>query len=349
MRKPTLHDVARRAGVSYATADRVLNARGGVAEKSIQRVQQAIEDLGYERDLQAANLSRRRIYRFRFVLPQGDHSFFRILREAVEAEQTLRKADRIVIEVREVPALDYDALAVLLETMDRDCDCLAVVAADTPRVAAAISALTGEGLPVVTLVGDAAPEARAVYVGIDNVVAGRTAGRLIRLAHHGRRGKVLPILGTMNARDHSDRVEGARLVLAEPGADLALMPAIEVHDRADLMRERVGGLLASDRDITAVYSIGGGNRALVDLLSRLPGPRPFFVMHEVTPTSRDGLARDLVDAVIDQKPEQEVALALDVMRALADGRDLPNTAGGITPTIYFKDNLPQSGGAGDRT
>ena len=28
MRKPTLHDVARTAGVSYSTADRVLNARG---------------------------------------------------------------------------------------------------------------------------------------------------------------------------------------------------------------------------------------------------------------------------------------------------------------------------------
>ena len=59
MRKPTLHDVARTAGVSYATADRVLNERGGVAQKSILRVRQAIEDLGYERDQHAANLSRR--------------------------------------------------------------------------------------------------------------------------------------------------------------------------------------------------------------------------------------------------------------------------------------------------
>lgn len=349
MRKPTLHDVARSAGVSYATADRVLNARGGVAEKSVQRVQQAILDLGYERDLSAANLSRRRIYRFRFILPQGDHSFFRILREAVDAEAGLRKSDRIVISVQEVPALDYDALAEVIEGMDRDCDCLAVVAADTPRVAAAISALTAAGLPVVTLVGDAAPGSRAAYVGIDNVVAGRTAARLIRLAHHGRSGRVLPIIGSMAARDHSDRLEGTRQVLAEPGTGLTLMQAIEVHDRADLMRSLVGAALANTPDITAVYSIGGGNRALLDMLSRHPGPRPFFVMHELTPTGRDGLLRDLVDAVIDQKPLQEVAQALDVMRALADGRDLAHTASGITPTIYFKDNIPASGEAGDRT
>ncbi|WP_335339677.1 LacI family DNA-binding transcriptional regulator [Frigidibacter mobilis] len=64
MRSPTLHDVARSAGVSYSTADRVLNGRGGVAEKSAQRVLRAIEELGYRRDIHAANLSRRRNYRF---------------------------------------------------------------------------------------------------------------------------------------------------------------------------------------------------------------------------------------------------------------------------------------------
>ena len=82
MRNPTLHDVARAAGVSYSTADRVLNGRGGVAVKSVQRVRQAIEDLGYRRDITAANLSRRRSYRFAAWIPQGDHGFFSAIRRA---------------------------------------------------------------------------------------------------------------------------------------------------------------------------------------------------------------------------------------------------------------------------
>ena len=36
MHRPTLQDVARAAGLSYATVDRVLNDRGGVAQKSIR-------------------------------------------------------------------------------------------------------------------------------------------------------------------------------------------------------------------------------------------------------------------------------------------------------------------------
>ena len=42
MTSPTLSDVARAAGVSYATADRVINNRGNVADKSIAKVREAV-------------------------------------------------------------------------------------------------------------------------------------------------------------------------------------------------------------------------------------------------------------------------------------------------------------------
>lgn len=345
MAKPTLHDVARAAGVSYATADRVLNARGGVAEKSAMRVRQAIDALGYQRDLHAANLSRQRTYRFRFLLPHGDHGFFIALREALAAERAARAIDRIAIEWRELPALDSDALAGELErTEPGSCDCLALVGVETPRVAEAIARLAGQGLPVITLVADAAPGARAAYVGIDNMVAGRTAGRLVRLAHGGRPGRILPIIGAQTSRDHRDRLEGMRAVLAEPGAALELLPPVEVQDRTERMRERVGAVLAATPGITGIYSIGAGNRALFSLLEEGASPRPFVLVHELTPHARRALEQALVDAVIDQRPRREIAMALDVMRAIADGTMPPASC--ITPAIYLKDNLPagQHGG-----
>ena len=50
MARPTIHDVARSAQVSLATVDRVLNKRGGVAEKSVRKVLEAVEITGYVRD-----------------------------------------------------------------------------------------------------------------------------------------------------------------------------------------------------------------------------------------------------------------------------------------------------------
>lgn len=340
MRIPTLHDVARAAGVSYSTADRVLNDRGKVAEKSALRVREAMETLGYRRDIRAANLARRRSYRFRFYLPQGDHGFFSVLRRAVAREVETRRAERILIEWQDVPALDDGALADRLDAITPgECDCVAVLGIESQRLETAIARLTGAGTPVVTLVSDAAADLRAVYVGIDNVVAGRTAGRLIRLSHGGRAGCVLPVLGRRNLRDHSDRLRGVTEVLAEPDWRCTLLDPIEVLDQPDRMQDSLAQALRETPRITAIYSIGAGNRALIALLRGHASPRPIVVLHELTPHSREALKADLIDAVIDQKPAEEIARALDAMKTIADGgRPEPAL---IVPTIYLRDNLPE--------
>ncbi|MGJ8625220.1 MAG: LacI family DNA-binding transcriptional regulator, partial [Yoonia sp.] len=69
MNGPTVHDVAKTAQVSLATVDRVLNNRGGVSAKAEARVKAAVAQTGYVRNLAAANLSRRRVYKFCFVVP----------------------------------------------------------------------------------------------------------------------------------------------------------------------------------------------------------------------------------------------------------------------------------------
>lgn len=346
MGKPTLHDVARVAGLSYATVDRVLNERGGVAQKSIQRVRQAIEELGYQRDELAALLSRRRSYRFRLHLPTGDHGFYRALRAAVAAEAGRRRHERVEIVVSETPALDAEALAAGLEAVAAgECDCLAVVAIDTPRVGAAIARLAALGIPVVTLVSDAGA-ARAVHVGIDNVVAGRTAGRLIEIAHRRGGGRVLPVIGARTQADHRDRLAGAVGVLAEGGVEV--LDAVVVQDRSDRMAAEVGAALTRVPGISGIYSIGAGNRGLVPLMRELGARRPFVVLHELSPFVRGALEAGLVDAAIDQNPEREVSLGLDALRALADGRAVAERIT-VTPGIFLRDNMPPeaaNGGTG---
>ena len=56
----TIGDVAARAGVSIATVSRVVNGRYGVAESTIERVQEVIDDLGYESSLVARSLRSQR-------------------------------------------------------------------------------------------------------------------------------------------------------------------------------------------------------------------------------------------------------------------------------------------------
>jgi LacI family transcriptional regulator len=57
-RRVTVHDVARVAGVSLATVDRVLNGRPGVRAATVEKVEAAIAEIGFQRDLSASLLAR---------------------------------------------------------------------------------------------------------------------------------------------------------------------------------------------------------------------------------------------------------------------------------------------------
>jgi LacI family transcriptional regulator len=57
-RRPTMKDVAAVAGVSIATVSRVANGRNDVRPDLVVRVQDAVEVLGYRRDLTASTLRR---------------------------------------------------------------------------------------------------------------------------------------------------------------------------------------------------------------------------------------------------------------------------------------------------
>ncbi len=55
-RPPGLYDVARLAGVSHQTVSRVINAHPNVAEATRRRVEEAIAELGYRRNIAARTL-----------------------------------------------------------------------------------------------------------------------------------------------------------------------------------------------------------------------------------------------------------------------------------------------------
>lgn len=344
---PTLSDVARRAGVSYATADRVVNDRGGVAEKSAKRVREAIEMLGYVRNVAAANLSQRRTYRFAAVIPVGTNAFFGRMRAILEAERARLLPDRVDLSIEEIAAFDPDSLCFCLDELFADgVDGIAMVGMEDSRVAQKIDELHEAGVAVLTLVSDVPGSVRDHYIGIDNRVAGRTAARMIGLAHGGRPGRVLPIVGSLSAPDHADRLAGLRETLSECFAEIAIAPEIEGRDRHEIVEAQLREGLPNDTGITAIYSVGGGNAGMLRVLDDLQegAGRPIVVLHELVPHSRRALDRGLIDVVIDQCPEQEIATALDYLRNIADRRTVPD-AGLVLPVIYIRENLPPEGAA----
>ena len=70
VKKVTINDVAKAAGVSKGTVDRVLHNRGEVSEKSRKKITKVIEKLGYIPNMHASLLASKRNFRIICLLPE---------------------------------------------------------------------------------------------------------------------------------------------------------------------------------------------------------------------------------------------------------------------------------------
>lgn len=74
--KPRIKDIARMAGVSEGTVDRVLHNRGEVSVKSKEAVMKVLEEINYTPNLLARSLASKKHYRFVCLIPSfqpGDY------------------------------------------------------------------------------------------------------------------------------------------------------------------------------------------------------------------------------------------------------------------------------------
>lgn len=340
MARPTVHDVARTAGVSLSTVDRVLNGREGVRQETEKRVKAAIQQLGYERNTAAANLSRKRHYRLRFILPSGPNSFMRALEKEIEARA--RFFDFTEVSIITVPAFDDRALIDTLRGIRAgDADGIGIVATDSPLVRAAIAELRTQGIAVITLVSDLPSSQRQFFVGIDNVHAGRTAASLLGRFCQGKPGRIGIIAGSMLVRDHADRRLGFEQVMRSEFPEQDVLTPIEGYDDPETVRERLTKLVREFADIKAIYSLGAGNRGLAAVVSQLPeSTRPHVIVHELTQFSRQALLDGIFDAVIHQDTATEADSALKLLTSLIDETQISGDFHRIGIEVFLRDNLP---------
>jgi LacI family transcriptional regulator len=303
-------DIAAAAGVGIATVNRVLNEHGGVSAETTARVLAAARQLGVQRVLPDP---RHGLTRFDVVLAHSATPYFRRLDLALtRAVQVLDR--RILVHRHVVDATDTTQVRERLTRPRHRRDGLIVALHDTPDVRSALREQVEAGVPVVTLMSGIGDVQGLHYAGIDNLAAGRTAGHFIgRLAH--RPGRVLRLTNTPDYRAHADRLRGCQAVLTERHPLIDTPPPIACHDDPDRGQLALRHALAEARrdgvTLVGLYHSGAGSAGIAAELQRLaPAERPVWVGHELSDEHRTLLRLGLLDLVIDQDPDGQIASAL---------------------------------------
>ncbi len=343
MGKPTTKDLAKAAGVSLATVDRVLNGRAGVRQVTVERVNAAISALNYVRNISAANLARGKEYKLVFVLPEHDDEFIDMIGTAISEANASLAHEGTAITIIRVPANDPHRIAAEIDALSADeVDGAAIMAPETAQVRDAILRLDGRGVAVVAFVSNQPNAQSAYFVGINNEAAGRTAGQLMARFTGEKRGTVLVLTETMQSRDSQERRLGFDAIMAQYAPRLRVHASMETYGDGARTAQIVGAALHGNPDIVGIYLMHHDISDAMQAIAAQEVPRNIVIIgHELTPHTRARLIDGLMDAVITQDVGHLVRSSIRVLKAKVTRIGTVASQERIRIEIILRENMPE--------
>lgn len=313
--RPTIADVAKQAGVSISTVDRVLNGRAPVRSDTATRIQAAAEALGFH----AAGVLRERVKGVQpkctlgFLLQEPQSSFYRALghalEEAVEAVTSIRGQARIVY----LDDISPEAVSEKMRELGEQVDALAVVAGDHPLIAACVEQLATRQVPVYAMLTDLSTPLRAGFIGLDNRRKGRIAAWFItQLAKEP--GPIAIFVGSHRIQCQELCEMSFRSYVRELAPEFEVLEPIVTMESTQVAMEGMRDILRRHPDLAGFYVVGSGvDGVLHALQAEAVGPI-IGVGHEQTPATRQGLLSRKLHAALSHPIE---LLAKKVVEAMA--------------------------------
>ncbi len=299
---PTIHEIARLAGVGPATVDRVLNNREGVRERTRARVLGVLEKLKNERSGGDAPVQ------IRLFCDSGE-TFNAAMAAAVS--EVNRSVSGVEIEGIYVTtsAADPIAFAKQIEQGGSGADGVVIIAREHPAINRAIRKLRTIDIPVVCLTTDLPSSRRSVYVGNDQYAAGSVAALLIGNALPKERNSILIVM-SVPFRCQQEREMGFRRVLRSDFPYLKIEERVISDEQPENTCEQLIRYFEANGHPAAIYNVAGANRGIAKALENTgKSDETVFVGHELSNHSRGLLESGVMDYVISHDFAGELASA----------------------------------------
>lgn len=209
----SIRDVAQRAGVSVGTVSNVLNRPEEVSADSVERVTQAIDELGYVRNDAARKLRAGVSTTVGFVVLDGQNPFYTDVVRGAEDEATRHGIAILYGNTDEDVSRERLYLDLFHEQQVRG-----LLIAPYGDVTSRLQRLRASGIAAV-LVDRFSGDGRFSSVSVDSIAGGRLA--VTHLIETGRR-RIAFVGGPFDIRQVTDRLAGARAAAENAGAPVDL-------------------------------------------------------------------------------------------------------------------------------
>ncbi len=338
----TIRDIARAAGVSRGTVDRVLNNRGGVKPELERTIRRLIRELDYKPNRAGKVLAAlKKPMKIGCFLPGVGNPFFDgIIRGFRQAEQEFSDFG-ISLEITLVKGFDPEThVQALREIAGKNISALCAATVDVPEVRETVNSIITSGIPVAAVNSDLGGTGRLFYVGCNYPESGRTAAGIFNLIRRGS-ARLLVVTGSLNMQGHSQRIRALTEELTALAADFSVARILETGDDAEIAYRKTAEALRADPGINGVYITSGGTegacRAVVE--AGLAGKVPVVCFDDL-PTTRRLLREGVVTATICQEPFQQGYRSVKMLfEYLVNGHSPEQELNFTDTVIKIKENL----------
>lgn len=244
--KPTIYDVAEKAGVSIATVSKVINDKPDVGQKTKKRIMQIIEEVGYHPSMVASALTGKHTHTIGLVIPDIANPFFAELARSVEDTGHANGYSVVICNTDNDPEKEVQYLWWLNQ---KKVD--GVILGTGMHNMEDLEKFMNQNIPVV-LVSRDIPTLATSTVLVDDFRGGYLAGQhLLGLNHQ----KVLLLVGDLNNSSEQNRLRGFQAAFEEAGISKKSIKIIEELMTAQQAEQAVKEKLNKDTDISAAFAL----------------------------------------------------------------------------------------------
>ena len=353
--KITVKEIARLAGVSIGTVDRVLHDRGGVSAETKARICGIIASLGYEPNILARQLSLKKTYTFRVIMPRAeqDSGYWDLCLQGIKRAELALAMYGCAVRIDEIDRYDESSYRELLaEAVEDPCDGI-VFAPVMPEILGPALARLGRNAeegkldnpaPYVFFDGDLEGTSPLAVVAQDPFRGGYLAGRVMSLLSPGTK-RLVALSAHAEDRHIAQRIDGFRSFFRDHGQtrriDAVECPGLDRTPAGKDALERVFGDAGDVGGVLVANSSGhlaGEWLAAKGLKSRLA-----VVSWDAVPDNVRALREGSLDCLVSQRPAEQAREALELLfRTVVrrEGTPASRFSADIPLELYFKENIP---------
>jgi LacI family transcriptional regulator len=335
-----IHLIAQIADVSIGTVDRALHGRGGINERTRERILQIARQIGYTPNLAARTLSVARAgARVGVCMPKEIHFFYDQLWSGVLEEAKQVSQLGIDFVQRPIHALGEGDTGAFKELVDQGVNGIILTAGNPKELTPLIDEAEAKQIRVLCVSTDAPESRRSSVVCVEPYLNGCLAGELMgKFVPPGS--KVAIVAGMLTAEDHRKKTDGFSDAFPKHCAGGKIAAVIEGHEEEDESFQKTFDLLGRTPGLAGIY---------VNTVNCLPVCRALGARNlsgkvrlittdlflEMSPYFRKGT----IAASIYQHPHRQGQIAVRLMADNLTGKVSFPPAVHLSPGVVMSSNL----------